>query len=320
MLETPTVDALYKALRDKLQLQWYAGEAGKERTLIFSMKGHAPTDIPGRNSSVGYLNLIRPHQIQVLGIAELEFLSGLGKNSSADAISNLFVNAPFCIIICDGRPVSDVLFQAAQRHAIPLFVSTLRAESMVEYLSYYLSARNAQRGTLHGVFMEIMGIGVLISGSSGIGKSELALELITRGHRLIADDAPEFHQYSHDSVIGSCPEPLRDFLEVRGLGILDIRAMFGDNAIKTEEILRLVINLKRMSDGEVIQLDRIQGERQLRLVFDIDVSEITMPVILGSNMAVLVEGAVRNHLLLLRGYTASDQFIERQSQIIAQDK
>lgn len=320
MLETPTVDALYKVLRDKLQLQWYAGEAGKERALTFSLKGKTATDIASRNSSVGYLNLIRHNQIQVLGITELEFLSGLGKNSSADAISNLFVNAPFCIIVCDDRPVSDALFQGAQRNATPLFVSTLRAESMVEYLRYYLAARNAQRGTLHGVFMEIMGIGVLISGSSGIGKSELALELITRGHRLIADDAPEFHQHSHDAVIGSCPEPLRDFLEVRGLGILDIRAMFGDNAIKTEEILRLIISLKRMSDGEVIQLDRIQGERQLRLVFDIDVPEITMPVIMGSNMAVLVEGAVRNHLLLLRGYTASDQFLERQSRIIAQDK
>ncbi|VAW87951.1 HPr kinase/phosphorylase [hydrothermal vent metagenome] len=320
MLESPTAGALYKALCDKLQLQWHAGEKGTERPLTFPLKGNVAADIVGCNSFVGYLNLIRPNQIQVLGVTELEFLSGLGKNSSADAISNLFINAPVCIIVCDGQPVPEVLLQGAQRHTTALFASTLRAEAVVEYLRYYLAARNAQRGTLHGVFMEIMGIGVLISGSSGIGKSELALELITRGHRLIADDAPEFHQHTHDSIIGSCPEPLRDFLEVRGLGMLDVRAMFGDNAIKTEEILRLVISLKKMSDGEVVQLDRIQGERQLRQVFDIDVPEITMPVIMGSNMAVLVEGAVRNHLLLLRGYTASDKFIERQRRIIAQDK
>ncbi len=315
MLASPSAGALYKALSDKLKLQWCAGEAGHGRTLMSSIKGDA-----AGSSFVGYLNLIRHNQVQVLGVEELEFLSGLGKNSSTDTISNLFANAPVCIVICDNKKVPDELLHEAQHSATPLFVSALCAEFVVEYLRYYLAACSVKRDTLHGVFMEVMGIGVLISGPSGVGKSELALELITRGHRLIADDAPEFYKQSPDVVVGHCPDPLRDFLEVRGLGILDVRAMFGDNAIKTEETLRLVISLKRMSDGEVIQLDRIQGERQLRMVFDIDVPEITVPVIMGSNMAVLVEGAVRNHLLLLRGYNGSDKFIERQRRFIVQGK
>lgn len=166
--------------------------------------------------------------------------------------------------------------------------------------------------------MEVMGIGVLLAGPSGVGKSELALELISRGHRLIADDAPFFTRLAPDAIMGKCPKALQDFLEVRGLGILDIRSMFGDNSLKHQETLHLIVQLKRMSDSEVGQLDRLQGNMVYRTVLDVEIPELTLPVIMGSNLAVLVEGAVRNHLLLMKGYNATETFIERQRRFISQ--
>ena len=155
-----------------------------------------------------------------------------------------------------------------------------------------------------------MGTGVLITGDSSIGKSELALELLTRGHRLIADDATEFSRIAPDTLNGTCPEMLRDFLEVRGLGILNVRAMFGDSAIKQSRNLRLIIVLQDLEDA--VKIDRLHGSRQIRVIQDVEIPEVTLPVGPGRNLAVLLEAAVRNHILISKGYDASEAFIERQ--------
>ena len=160
------------------------------------------------------------------------------------------------------------------------------------------------------------GIGVLLTGESGVGKSELALELISRGHRLIADDAPEFSRVAPDTLSGECPEQLRDFLEVRGLGILNMRAMFGDNAIKNTKYLRLIMHLEAMNKKQSEQIDRLRGSRQLKNVLGVDVQQITIPVAPGRNLAVLVEIAVRNHILSYKGYNAAESFIQRQQEFI----
>jgi HPr kinase/phosphorylase len=160
--------------------------------------------------------------------------------------------------------------------------------------------------------MEVMGTGVLITGASSIGKSELALELLTRGHRLIADDAAEFARIAPDLLNGTCPEMLRDFIEVRGLGILNVRAMFGASAIKHNRNLRLIIVLQEM--GEAAAMDRLHGSRRMRTIMEVEIPEITLPVGPGRNLAVLVEAAVRNHILNVKGYDASQAFIERQKQ------
>ena len=157
-----------------------------------------------------------------------------------------------------------------------------------------------------------------ITGDSGVGKSELALELLTRGHRLIADDAPEFSHVGPDIVRGRCPEALRDFLEVRGLGILNVRAMYGDSAIKLSKDLRLVIHLKRLASEDLQQLDRLQGIYRTHTILDVDVLEVTLPVAPGRNLAVLVEAAVRDHILVRKGYNASEAFIKRQRELIQQ--
>ena len=175
-----------------------------------------------------------------------------------------------------------------------------------------VTAMTEQKITLHGVFMEVARLGVLLSGASGVGKSELALELLNRGHRLIADDAPEFRRLASGSVEGGCPELLRDFLEVRGLGVINVRAMFGAAAVAPQAELDLILQLKAMSSEQLATVDRLRPSRDTVSVLEKEVPRIVLPVAPGRNLAILAETAVRSHLLILGGRDAAADFIERQ--------
>jgi HPr kinase/phosphorylase len=299
-----TVRALHGELMEKLGLEWISGEQHAEN--IISSSSDASAD----RSLVGQLNLINQHRIQILGRRELEYLDKLKKNSRKDAISLLFSGQSALVIIAKGLSAPEDLLQAAETSGTPVLSSRLSGQNTIKNLQYYLSNYFAEKVTLHGVFMEVMGTGVLITGESSIGKSELALELLTRGHRLIADDATEFSRSAPDTLNGTCPEMLRDFLEVRGLGILNVRAMFGASSIKQNRNLRLIIVLQDMEDA--IKMDRLHGSKRMRSILDVDIPEITLPVGPGRNLAVLLETAVRNHILHTKGYDASQAFIERQ--------
>jgi len=300
-LETST---LYDALQEKLGLEWISGETYRDQVL------HSSKDEPADISLIGHLNLIHQHRIQVLGKRELEFLDGLKKNSRKDAVAQLMSGQTRLIIIARGLPVPADLTTAAETAGVPVLASRLPGQEVISNIHYYLASFFAEKITLHGVFMEVMGTGVLITGDSSIGKSELALELLTRGHRLIADDATEFTRTAPDTLNGTCPEMLRDFLEVRGLGILNVRAMFGASAIKQNRNLRLIIVLQAL--GDETQIDRLHGSKRMRRIQDVEIPEITLPVGPGRNLAVLLEAAVRNHILNTKGYDASQAFIERQ--------
>lgn len=319
-----TIGALFDVHGEKLALKWLAGRAGAGRIIEIGRGASSASPAPdGWESSfdpavVGHLNLIHPNRIQVLGRSECRYLQGLGKNSHDDAIRHLFDYVPAAVIVADGQQAETDLVQYAERTSTPLLVSRLSGEKVIDHLHYYLISLLAEKITLHGVFMEVLGIGVLLTGDSGVGKSELALELVSRGHCLIADDAPEFSRIAPDTLEGSCPEVLRDFLEVRGLGILNIRAMFGDSAIKHSEYLRLIIHLRRLSDEEIYRMDRLRGEHSRRTILDVEMPQIMLPVAPGRNLAVLVEGAVRNHILSLGGYHSAEIFMERQQQALAQ--
>jgi HPr kinase/phosphorylase len=176
----------------------------------------------------------------------------------------------------------------------------------------------AEKTVIHGVFLDVHGLGVLLTGDSGVGKSELALELISRSHCLIADDSIEFSQQGPGAVRGTCPDALRDFLEVRGLGILNIRAMYGDGVIKDRKDLHLIVHLERMTPEKIQQVNRLEGCYGKRLILDSEIPVVTLPVASGRNLAVLVEAAVRHHILLRKGYNASDAFIAQQQDMIHQ--
>lgn len=177
--------------------------------------------------------------------------------------------------------------------------------------------------TLHGVYMDIFGLGVLLTGDSGIGKSEIALGLISRGHRLIADDSIEFYKeetkdgdHNEGAVIGTCPELLKNFLEVRGLGILNIKEMFGENAVKNNIPLQLVTHLIDASNLEMKAEDRLHGMHSKLNILSADIARVVIPVGPGRNLSVLLETAVRNHRLRCSGYNASKDFINRQKDFI----
>lgn len=313
MNKAPTVSSLYKALQEKLGLQWVAGQRGENRAI----QGNQEYD--PNISLVGHLNFIHPHRVQVVGNTELNHLQKLRKNTRTDFLTQLFSGLSGLVVIGEDLTPPEELQRHAEESSTPLFRSPLSSQALVNHLQYYLSALLAEKITLHGVFLEILGVGVLITGTASIGKSELALELVGRGHRLVADDAPEFARTAPDVLNGRCPEMLQDFLEVRGLGILDVRAMFGDSAIKRNRNLRLIVRLEDMSDNVLGQIDRLHGSHALRRVLGVDVPEVTLPVAPGRNLAVLAEAAVRNHLLHLKGYDASAEFMRRQSQYLDQE-
>ncbi|HYQ70515.1 MAG TPA: HPr(Ser) kinase/phosphatase [Gammaproteobacteria bacterium] len=304
MTTTLKIKTLFNALQGKLGLGWISGRQHKQRQI------HSSKDEASDVSLVGQMNLINPHRIQVLGSKELSYLENLKKNSRKDAIGQLFSGSSKLVIIDKQTVIPGDLVEAADSARIPLLGSQLTSQEIIQQIQYYLTSFFARKITLHGVFMEVMGTGVLITGDPSVGKSELALELLTRGHRLIADDATELSRVAPDTLNGNCPEMLQDFLEVRGLGILNVRAMFGASAIKQNRNLRLIIQLQDME--EAARVDRLHGSRRIRRIQDVEIPEITLPVGPGRNLAVLLEAAVRNHILYSKGYDASKAFIERQ--------
>jgi HPr kinase/phosphorylase len=186
----------------------------------------------------------------------------------------------------------------------------------MSYLGHYLTQRLAEATSLHGVFLEVLGTGVFIKGDAGVGKSELALELITRGHRLIADDVVELKHVAPETLEGSCPPLIRDFLEVRGLGILNIRFLFGEMAVKLQKNLKLIVELVHPQEIGEVGLNRLDMVASTETILGVGIPKVRIPVAAGRNLAVLVEVAVRNHILKSRGINPLDQFIKRQQAAI----
>ncbi len=327
-----TVKELFDSHAEKYSLQWVSGKQGGDNLILPEQVKDTQTAMlkkkqgPRKNktteskSLVGYLNLIHPHQIQILGATELKYFEGLRSISKQDALRQLFTPDPACIIVSGNKPVPTFLKRKCNEYNVPLFSSPFSSNKLSESLHYYLNNLFADVLTLHGVYLEVHAIGVLITGPSGVGKSELALELITRGHRLVADDAPQFSHLAPDIINGTCPGELQDFLEVRGLGIINVRELFGDSAIKINKYLKLIIRLEPLSKKSIKQIDRLQGSYTTQNILDLEIPEITLPVAPGRNLAVLLECAARNHMLRISGYNASEAFTGRQQIMISKSK
>jgi HPr kinase/phosphorylase len=302
-----SVGTLFTALASKLGLQWAAGRTGEARSIKHTDSETDDTTL------VGHLNLIHPNRVQVVGITECRYLQKLHETSRRNFLDQLFDGTSDLIVIGDGEAAPDDIKQRSEASATPLLTSSQPTSQLVNYLQYYLTNLFARKITLHGVFMEVFSVGLLITGDPSVGKSELALELLARGHRLVADDAPIFAKTAPEILSGRCPDILRDFLEVRGLGILNIRAMFGDSAIKQARNLRLILKLVPMTEEQMHSIDRLHGARTTQTILGIEIPEITLPVAPGRNLAVLAEAAARNHTLLLKGFDSAKLFMDRQA-------
>ena len=305
MTEVLSAESILVNLSNQIEFDWVAGKENTDQALHeISASQHA--------TLVGHVNVVHKNLIQVIGKTECEYLQNLEDNFRSNMLHEIFSCGPVAIIMADGIPVPDMLIDHANKYHIPLLSCKTESNEVIDIARFYLHNIFSEKEVAHGVFMEVLGTGVLITGESSVGKSELALALISRGHRLIADDAPEFTRTGPDILDGRSPSVLKDFLEVRGLGILNIRDMYGDNALKSNKYLRLVVHLKRLSEKEYAQLDRLQGGRETRTILGIDIPQILIPVAPGRNIAVLVEAAVRNHILSRSGNNATEKFIALQ--------
>lgn len=306
---------LFEELRERLELRWLGGQGlhgGGERLI------ERGEHLSRRPSLAGYLNVIHPNKVQIIGSAELAWLDGLDARQRWEVLQKIMDARPLAMVITQNQTCPTDLRDAAEESATPLWVSPRRGYELLNLLQYHVARALAPRITMHGVFMEIYSIGVLITGDSGVGKSELAIELVSRGHRLVADDAPEFTQIAPDVLDGTCPELLQDLLEVRGLGVMNIRQMFGDTAVKKNKYLRLVVHLVRAQEPSREAMARITGESGSRRVLDLDVPVVELPVAAGRNLAVLTEAAVRLHLLRSKGMDPAAAFLARHTEFLLQ--
>jgi HPr kinase/phosphorylase len=289
------VARLHDDNREALSLAWVAGREGGTAVR---------REAAAAAALIGHLNLTHPNSIQVIGAYEAGIIAGF--------VERLFESQPAAVIVADGVAPPQELLARATRTQTPLFTSPLPAPQVIEKLSRYLAKLLAESTELHGVFMDVLGLGVLITGESGVGKSELGLELISRGHGLVADDVVEISQIGPDTLEGRCPPLLKDFLEVRGLGVLNIRTIFGETAVRPKMNLRLVVHLERPTPAAAPPAERLPLHALSEDILGVTVPKVVIPVAVGRNLAVLIEAAVRNHILQLRGYNSTEEFVRRQ--------
>jgi HPr kinase/phosphorylase len=301
-----SAEALFEDHRAALKWQWVAGLGASDRRFdeVAVRAARSGADL------VGYLNYIHPYRVQILGEREVAYLTQGSKEDCARRISRIITLEPPVMVVADGQTAPDTLISMCERGQLPMFATSESAAFVIDVLRAYLSKHFADRTSMHGVFMDILGMGVMITGESGLGKSELGLELISRGHGLVADDAVDLFRINQTTIEGRCPELLQNLLEVRGIGLLDIKAIFGETAVRRKLRLKLIVHLVRRETLER-EYERIPYEPLTQDLLGIPVRKVIIQVEAGRNIAVLVEAAVRNAILQLRGVNTYEDFVER---------
>lgn len=298
-----TVQNLVEDNHDKIPLSWVAGTSAAQRPIPDN--GVSAADL------IGHLNLIHPSRVQVIGLEEISFYTNFDLQRRQHLLQDLLAGGVPAIVLASDVSAPADLRQFCDEHGVPLLSSSIEAAQAIDILRIYLGKRLAPKTTLHGVFMDVLGLGVLLTGESGLGKSELALELVSRGHGLVADDAVECSRTSPHVIEGQCPPLLQNLLEVRGIGLLDICTIFGETSVRRKMNLKLVVHLIRKTSDSMFE--RLPMQEQTQDILGVPIRQITLQVAAGRNLAVLVEAAVRNTILSLRGIDTMGDFIERQA-------
>ena len=297
---------LFKDNRNRLRISWLGGRESKAGEIMGEnlqlLKWGENSDSP------------TCHHLYIMNSAQWTLLD---HQRQADLCTQASTTRPFALLFADTIELSSDLVQIFDQAGIPLFTSSLPAERIFNELIFYKRSLLGESQIQHGVFIEVHGVGTLLTGESGVGKSELALALVSRGHRLIADDAPEFWR-SGDIVSGACPPLLQDFIEVRGLGFLDVRALFGDSSIKLRKNLQLIIQLKRMQPETLKEIDRSTHSYAQEEILGVQIPHITLPVTAGGQLAILTETAVRVHIQRRQGHDSNRSFSDQQQSILSE--
>ena len=257
----------------------------------------------------GHDQFFDPKRLQFLGLGEYGYLNSLNNEEKTQSFHRLMKADPCCVIVTRGLEPMQEMLEQAELYKVPVLRTNESTSSIMSTLISYLGVELAERITRHGVFVEVYGEGILIIGDSGVGKSETALELINRGHRLIADDAVEIRRVSSKSLVGSAPDNIRHFIELRGVGIINARNIFGIGAVKLTERINMIVKLEAWNENKVY--DRLGLEDEYMTVLGINVPVTTVPVKPGRNLAIIIETAARNNRQKRMGYSAAKELLQK---------
>jgi HPr kinase/phosphorylase len=286
-----------------LPLELLAGREGLDRVIT------SPHVQKTGLALAGFDEYLKPGRVLVLGESEVRYLESLPASRRRDAVGLAFGHSLPCVVITGGFAPPDGLLDQAAHARLPVLRTPVPTPTAISKLSSILEDSLAERTMLHAVLMDILGLGVLITGESGIGKSECALDLIVRGHRLVADDTVEIRRRSETILIGACPELTRHHMELRGLGVINVKDLFGIASTRSSKRVELVVQLERWEPGR--EYDRLGLDDDYLEILGLKVARVRMPVAPGRNVAILVEVAARNQLLRLRGHHAAQAFADR---------
>ncbi|MBW4084137.1 HPr(Ser) kinase/phosphatase [Paenibacillus sp. S150] len=293
------------------QLEVVSGQEGLKRPITVD-----DLNRPGLEMA-GYFEYYPEERVQLLGKTELAFFSMLPDEERKSRIRGICNDNTPCIVITRALEVPQELIDISNEKGLPVLRSSMATTIFSSRLTSFLEGRLAPTATIHGVLCDVYGVGMLITGSSGIGKSETALELVKRGHRLIADDAVEIRQTSDNQLHGTAPELIRHLLEIRGVGIINVMTLFGAGAIRNHKRITLVVRLEAWQQDK--QYDRLGLDEETTRIIDTDVPLVTIPVRPGRNLAVIIEVAAMNYRLKQMGFNAALQFTNKLTATISED-
>lgn len=306
-----TADVLRSRELEDLALRVVAGESGFGRPVSWGR-----IQRPGL-ALAGFLPYIKPGRIQILGESELHYLDTMTPDVRDERIAAICALPVAAFVVTKGQPVPDDLARECRAQRVPLLVSPQTTSVVIQSITRVLEDALAPATTVHGVLVDVYGMGVLLIGDSGIGKSECALDLIQRGHRLVADDVVEIRKYPNGSLVGRAAEMIRYHMELRGIGIINIKHLFGVSAVRASKSIELVIELQRWDPTK--KYDRLGIDGQTYAILDRPRPFMTLPVASGRNLALLIEIAARNELLKQQGYDAAKEFALKVDEQIARN-
>jgi len=307
-----TVQSLLSSLDAGLNLELLAGAQGLERLIKVPR-----VQKPGL-ALTGYLVPVHPERMQVLGYAELSYLGTLEAGRVRTAVEGLCALEPACLTVTRGLEIPDVLREICDRWRVPLLRTPLMSSVFIGRVMKFLESQLSSGTTLHGVLVDVFGVGILLMGKSGIGKSEAALDLVLRGHRLVADDIVEFRVSASEAVVGSGSEMIKHHLEIRGLGIINIKDLFGVASVRDAKKVELTVELVEWDEEE--EYDRIGLEERHYSILGVEIPMLRIPVRPGRNITTIIEVAARNQLLKLRGHDSAREFQDRITRAIAESR
>ncbi|GAK31465.1 HPr kinase/phosphorylase [Weissella oryzae SG25] len=265
----------------------------------------------------GYFNYYAPERVQLLGITETSFMERMNHDELMLVARKMMTDRTPAMVVSTGRKLKPEFMDVAAEKQVPVLTTDLTSSRILSNMTYFLGGALAERESVHGVLVDIFGLGVLITGDSGVGKSETALELIQRGHRLIADDRVDIYAQDEEHLVGEAPAILRNLMELRGVGIIDVLNLFGAGAVRSHATISFNLHLQKWEDGQ--QIDRLGNSEDALVIENVELPRLVLPVQTGRNLAVLIETAAKNFRAKKMGFDATETFNRNLNNLIAKN-